>query len=249
VFDVVFDRATKFVTRHSVIILAGAAIVGTITTAYCAARGAEKARDVVEEETAGAYISAQERFRLVAPSYMPTVLAASATIICIGAMTRLSERRISALAAAYTITDRAFTQYREQTVEAVGARRELGIREDIAQRNVTNKDDRSVVLMGNGDVLCYESFSGRYFWSNMDNIRRAQNEINFELIHNSYASLSDFYDKLKIPHTSFSDDVGWTTDSRFELDVHATIAEDSRPCLALSYQANPIRNYYKGHKS
>jgi hypothetical protein len=60
-----------------------------------------------------------------------------------------------------------------------------------------------------------------------------------------YASLSDFYHLIGLPSTSFSDEVGWTSDKLLELEISTVLSEDERPCLSIGFNVAPIRNYYK----
>ena len=66
-------------------------------------------------------------------------------------------------------------------------------------------NSREIILAGTGEVLCYDMSSGRYFQSTIEDIKRAENRVNKDLIHFMSASLSMFYEEIGLPPTSYSD--------------------------------------------
>ena len=95
--------------------------------------------------------------------------------------------------------------------------------------------------------ICYEMYTGRYFRSTMEEIKAAQNWINYQILQNNYASLSDFYDHVGLNRTAVSEEVGWNADELLEITFSTVMSEDNRPCLAFDYKVVPIRNYFRIH--
>src|SRR5690606_8861442 len=109
-------------------------------------------------------------------------------------LNHVGTRRAAALAAAYSISDKAFTEYKEKVKEIVGENKERKVTTAIAEDHVReNPPGKGTVIISSGDVLCHESFTGRYWMCDAETIRKAENELNRQIINDSYASLGDFY--------------------------------------------------------
>ena len=81
--------------------------------------------------------------------------------------------------------------------------------------------------------------------SDLETIRKAQNDINNQILTHQYASLTDFYDNLDLPKTQMSDEIGWNQDQLLTLNFSATLTPENRPCMMIEYRAKPIREFYK----
>ena len=98
----------------------------------------------------------------------------------------------------------------------------------------------SVIVTGRGKTLCYEYYSGRYFESDIEEIRKAVNTVNRRMYYDVHVSLSEFYDELDLEHTAISDSVGWNLDTGFiEINFSSHIADDGRPCIVVNYDTPP----------
>lgn len=232
-------RKIDLVTRkHSPAILSAIGVSGTIATAYFTGKASFEARHIIEEEQER-YIEAQssltkkEMIKLVWPLYIPAVISGAATITCIIMATRIGSRRTAAIASAYSISEKAFMEYKDKVVEQIGPKKEQAIRDSIAQDRVTNNNP--IIVSGSGSVLCYEMHTGRYFQSDIESLKKAMNEINAMMIRENEANLNDFYYLIGIPQTSSSSAIGWTSDKLMDIHFSAVIAEDGRPCIAFDY--------------
>lgn len=220
---------------NSPAVLAGLAVSGTITTAYLAHQVGyqvgKESRPGFEDQ------SLKDRFALLWKSYIPTTVSGIVTVGCIVAGTRVSTRRAAAAYSLVTISEKAFTEYKEKVIEKFGENKEQAVRDEIAQDRVKNNPptDQQIVIAGPGNVLCCELHTGRYFHSDMETLRKAQNEINAKLLREDSAVLTDFYYILKLPATSTSWDVGWTSARLMELKFSTVMSEDSRPYIAFEY--------------
>jgi hypothetical protein len=103
-----------------------------------------------------------------------------------------------------------------------------------------------VVATSGGTALCLEPYSGRYFQSDMEALKAAQNALNYQVLNSYYASLSDFYDLIGLDRTKLSDEVGWNSDELMELTFSSCLA-DGKPCLVMDFHVKPIRDYYRVH--
>ena len=79
----------------------------------------------------------------------------------------------------------------------------------------------------------------------MEELKKAQNDINYQIINGWYASLTDFYDLLGLPSISQSDDLGWNAEKLVELQFGTVLSDDGRPCIAIEFLHMPLYNYYR----
>lgn len=69
---------------------------------------------------------------------------------------------------------------------------------------------------GNGDLLCFEAYTGRIFRSSEEAVIDAENQLNEQYLDEEsdgefgYASYNDFYYYLNIRQTQFGHEYGWT---------------------------------------
>jgi len=248
--------------ENSRTILTGVGVVGTVTTAYLSGTASFKAARIIDEErlqieendkeienghVAGIYdLTLASKVRMTWRLYIPPVLMGAATVTAIVAANRIASKKIAALAIAGGLSDRALQEYKAKVVERLGENKARNMQDEIAQDRVTNNvANREVIAVGTGEVLCYDMNTGRYFTSTVEDIKRAENKINWELIHFGSASLSEFFDQIGLPATTYSDNVGWNMNHQMEVVFSTTMTPDSRPCIAIDFKNPPIADYHR----
>lgn len=241
--------ARQLVVSNSPVILTSVAVAGVVTTAYMAASAVPKALQILEEakEEKQEDLTLKEEFLRTWKCYIPAAGVGLLTIVCIVGANRIDAKRSAALLGAFTVSEKTLKEYQNKVSERIGAKEETKVREDIirdrmAQNPVSNTQ---VIFTGTGDVLFYEFLTDRYFESNVEKVRSAQNDINAQILHENYASLSDFYNLVGLKSTFDSDDRGWNLDNRLEIDYNTQMAEDGRPCITISYTTTPIYEFWK----
>jgi len=262
-----FQQVKFLLDDNSGAILTGVAIAGTVSTAYLTGRASFKAAKIIEQNSQEfdteyneittetrvvgrpVELSTTKKIGLVWKLYIPPVVMGVTTITSIVAANRLASKKIAALTVASGISERALQEYKDKVVEKLGLKQETNVRDEIAQDRVNNNppNSREVIITGNGEVLCYDMLTGRYFQGSAEAIKRAENQINFEILNHMYASLSEFYDMVGLPPTSYTDSVGWTGDKPVNVTISTTMSPDNRPCLAIDFEHQPMLDYYKVH--
>lgn len=245
---ILLKRLEKTVADNSPAILTGMAVVGTVTTAYLTGKATIKAVEIMHHEAEAQLIDMYDFkpkyvFEKVWKLYIPAVTSAAFTCTAIVCANRIGTRRATALAAAYSISERAFDEYKEKVVEKFGQGKEREIHEELAQERAEKAKNTEVIITGTGEVLCYDTITGRLFKSDMEKLRKAQNDLNEQLINNVYASLGDFYNLIGLPATPYSEEVGWNTDKLLEI-TFSSVLIDGVPCIALEYSVSPVRDYW-----
>ncbi len=230
----VINNLAKATKSNAPEILAAVGITGVFTTSYLAAKAAVQ---VAKDEDADSHASTKEKIKKYWKLYIPAGLSGALTVGAIVGSNQASGRRTAAAVTAFTVTEKAFSEYKEKVVEQVGKNAEHTIREKITQENIDkNPPSAQVIFAGKGHVLCCEAYTKRYFRSDMETLKKAQNEIN-ERVHNDlYVMLSEFYDQIGLEHTSASDFLGWK-EKEMELRFFPVLSEgpDSEPCLGFDY--------------
>lgn len=249
------SRATKLITDNSPAILTAIGVTGTVTTAYLAGKASFKAAEIIADAENESYginnrpLEPKEKVELVWRLYIPSIGVGISTVMCIIGANRIGTRRAAAMAAAYTLSEKALDEYKEKVVETIGKNKEQRIRDEIAQDRVNSNPPSSsgVIVTSGGDVLCYDMFSARYFQSSMETLKKAQNDLNYKILNDFYASLTDFYDLIGLSRTGLSDDLGWNSDKLLELRFSTIMSEDQRPCIAIDFNVSPVRDYFRVH--
>lgn len=249
------QKTQEFASKNSPVIMTGLAVAGLVGTVYFTATGTFKAAELIEAERSRIQwetiedpepvvdLETSEKVRLVWKCYIPTATTFVATAGAIVFLNQIGARRAATATALYTITDKAFTEYKDKVVETIGEKKEQKIRDDIAQDRVKENPPTEVVIAGTGDVLFYDSITGRYFNSTMEAVRRAQNDVNYTVINSMYASLSEFYEAVGLSPTVFSEDCGWNADALMDISFSTVLTEDNRPCISIDYTVMPIKGY------
>jgi hypothetical protein len=246
-----FKKGEQAVSQHSTAILTGIGVTGTVTTAVLTGRASFKAARILDLKgervrmDADRELTKQEQVKAVWQQYIPAAGVGTLTIVSIVLSNRLSSKQAAALAAAYGISERAFQEYKEKVLEKIGTNKETAVRDEIAQDRVNKYpiNTKEIILAGTGEVLCFDLLTGRYFQSSVEEIRRAENSVNRDIINHMYASLSSFYDAIGLPPTIFSDTVGWNVNNTLEIKISTVMSPDNRPCIAIDFSSLPLNNY------
>lgn len=243
-------KAGKFVTDNSPAIMTAIGVTGTLATAYLTGRASIKAGKLIgyEEADNREYMTREQLKNFILEKklwklYIPAASTAAVTVSAIIFANRVGSRRAAAMATAFTLTEKAFEEYKAKVVERLGESKETAIRDEIAQDRVNRSPvpEGQMVVIESGKVLCYEPYTDRYFQSSMEDLRQAQNDINLQVLHDGFAALGDFYEKIGLGKTSLSDELGWTPDVPLDLKFSSVISSTGKPALSFEYRNIPIR--------
>lgn len=230
-------KAELVLQDNSPSILTALGISGVLTTAYLsfsAGVKVERERPCSNNFTKKEWL--EKNWRKLVPVGVSSVLTAG----CILGASKASSRRTAAITAAYSISEKAFAEYKDAIVEELGERKEKAVRDKIAQNHVDQAPPSSqVIIGGSGPVICREEFTGRYFNSDIETLRKAVNEINAQLNRDDWAYLSDFYDRIGLASTSHSYYIGWKSGKLLELEVLPALTENGVPCIVFDYKYPP----------
>lgn len=255
--NVLADKARylKFLlNENSTTILTGVGIAGTVTTAYLTGSASFKAARLLDQAKEESLdndnvavlheLTPAAKVKVVWRLYVAPITVGLISVASIILAHKISAKRIAALTIAAGISDRALHEYKTKVVERFGETKTRNIHDEIAQDRVSGQPlTREVLAVGTGEVLCYDMHTGRYFTSTVEDIKRAENKLNHELLNHMYASLTEFYDIIGLPPTSYSDNVGWNMNNQVEVVFSTVMSPDQRPCIAIDFRLPPTGDY------
>lgn len=254
-------KAEDYTRKKSPTILAGLAIAGVISTAYAAFKAGCRADEILkiyredmrdcrpgDKEAKKAVV--KETARRLVPVMAPVVISGGMTVACIAGSHSASSRRIAALSAAYSLSESTVKNLNSKMEEMLGEKKARAIKDSIMKDKLkaNAEEDRKVlsgdqfILAGNGQVLCKDLYSGRFFYSNAEKIKQAIAKCSYDLISEMYISLNDLYEAIdspQLPRIPMGEDLGWNVDDtcngQLPITLTALLTEDGKPCLCMDY--------------
>lgn len=249
--------------RHSPEIFTGLGIVGMATTTVMAVRATPKALSLMEEEQDRRLrrlkhdenvvsfphlepLSKKEIFVLVWRCYLPSIITGTLSVVCLIGANSINTRRNAALATAYTLSESALKVYKDKVIETIGEKKEQTIHDAIAKDKIEQNpvNTKEIIITCNGNTLCYDALSGRYFKSDIEKLKQAVNELNRQMLDETYISLNDVYYGFGLDNIKLGEDIGWNVNKGFiDLQFSSQLASDGTPCLVIDYQVQPRADY------
>lgn len=244
-FTDLIKNVQPFVTKNSPSLLAGVAVIGTITTTVLAVRATPTAVKIVERNTEvrQAPLTKVEVVKATWKLYIPATLTGVTTIACIVGANTISLKRNAVLAGAYTLSEAAAREYKAKVLETIGEKKEGEVRKKIAEDRIAEDRDpqgrNAVIFAGGEEQLCYDMHSDRYFKSDLETLRSIENMLNKRLLMHDVVTLNELYSEIGLGHIGMGDEMGWVSDNLIEFVYSTIIAPDGRAALVLSYRLDP----------
>lgn len=246
------SNTRQFVSKRSPEILTGIGIAGMITTTVLAVRATPKALQLIEEKKNDDWVDELSPLEVVKTAwkpYVPAAVTGVASVACLIGASSVNAKRNAALATVYKLSETALSEYREKVIETIGEKKEKTVRDKVAEERVKKNpvSKSEVIVTNNGTTLCFDPISARYFKSSIDKIKRAENELNKQMLHDisGYVSLNDFYDELGLDHTSVGDELGWNVDRLIDISFSSQLNDNGEPSVVLDYLVAPKYDFYK----
>lgn len=236
-----FINVKQVFDKHGPEIALGIGIAGSCTAIIMAIKETPRAEKLLAEakQTTDDKNSYRKKvLKTVLPCYIPAIATEMLSITMMVFGNRLSAKKNAALAAAYTISETAFKEYRSKVIEKIGDKKERSIRDDICkseiEKNPVSKNE--VIIASSGNTLFYDSFSGRYFQSDIETVKQIENRINKRLLTEMEISLNELYYELGLRCTEQGNQFGFhVDDGLIDFTFSSQITDDGRPCIVLRY--------------
>ena len=237
------------IKKHSPEILTGIGITGMITTTVMAVRATPKALILIEErkeEIGAEKLEAMDMVKTTWACYIPAAITGTLSVACLIGASSVNARRNAALATAYTLSESALKDYQGKVIEMFGEKKNEAVKDAVAKDKVEKNPvvTREVIITEKGNTLCYDAISGRYFKSDIEKIKKAECELNRQMLDDMYVSLNDFYYEIGLDSVKLGDELGWNVDSGYiDLSFSSQFASDGTPCLVIDYSVAPRYDY------
>ena len=236
----VFRNTSSVVRTNSPVLLTIVGAIGVVGTAVLSVRAGAQAHEALflEQSRREEPMTFREEFGLVWRYFIPPLSVAAVTVTAIVASNRIDARRAAAMAAAMSLTDKAFADYKDKVVEVIGPKGEDKVREAQAESYLRNNpyDSLNVHRIGPGDMLMYDTLIGKYLVGDVQTVRKIHNDLNKRLFQGSHSQImvDDYCSALGIPPFDATRDLFWQPENPLEFDTNkAKVAEDGTPCVVI----------------
>ena len=177
----------------------------------------------------------------IVPLYLPMAITGVASVSCLIASYNIHANRLAAMTTLYSVTARQLASYRNRIREELGNRK-ADILEAKADGDVMREHEIDIDpgLKQDGDMLCYDWLSGRYFYASPARIDAVENVLNRRLIQEMFINLNEMYDEFEISRIGIGDELGWTLDDEMiSFTKTYDTAENGEVCLMLKCNVSP----------
>ena len=258
-----------FTKKNSPAILTGVAVVGVLSTAYAVWKASPRAEKILEEyhkdmkdckpsDKEAKRAVTGEMIKKMTPVIAPTIIMGGTTVACIIGSHSVSNRRIAALSAAYTVSETAVKNLNTKMEEILGEKKTKSIKDAIAKDKLkadSEKDrkfleDSKFVFPDDGTVVCKDLYTGRLFHSSAEMIKQAIAKCSYDIVSDMYISLNDFYDAIDsrdLDRSPMGDDMGWniedTIGGKLPITLSALLTEGGKPILTIDYTIGTRHDY------
>lgn len=181
--------------------------------------------------------------------WLPAALEAGGVIATLGSNHIRNQQLATALLTASTATT-ALSETNKKVREKFGNKESENIKKEVSTEKVRKDlsqqapDGLAQNAKKPGDILCYESITGQYFWSNATKIKEAEVSCLYEMMDGSELSVTDWLAELgldKFMPGSLLEHMYWDqNDHQFAVIIGTCIGPDEQtPCLLVQYRRDP----------
>ena len=245
-------RLSKMISRKSPTVLTGIAVAGTIGSVFMMHYATKKAvvkmddlrsKDDYEEPES----KAEEIFEEVKETwscYAPVAIIIVVTVVSEIQSNRINLKRLALVTDAYRMSENLRKEYQEKTKEIVGKGKEEKIRTELAKDEISKDSPKEDCIFdtGEGRIIFKDRFSGRYFYQDIEKMRKARNQLDSLIKRNDYAALNEWYYLIKLePLDDVGSVFGWNLD-RLDwkdlsgIDFVPSVTHNGIPCYLVTYQ-------------
>lgn len=251
------NKSVIYLKNHSPTILTCLGAVGVIGTAAMAIKATPKAVQLLQQATdeKGEDLTKLETVNVALPSYIPTIIMAASTIVCILGANVLNKRQQASIASAYALLEESYRNYRGAAKSVYGDDADEKIIAEMAKKTYFRDCVYGGELCSAGDdnsevQLFYDMYSQRYFNATLSQVINAEYHVNRNLQLRGDVPVNEFYEFLGITPIDIGFEIGWRLDTIMEsgcmwLDFSNTHIkmEDGMECFAISTTFMPVSLY------
>lgn len=188
----------------------------------------------------------RETFKTIWKDYAPVAACTTVGAASMILSTVSSNKKMQALTAACTAIEGSYTVMKDKIKETVGEEkaREIEYKTGVekAEKNVMRIGDK-VIAEGTGPHLICDSYTGKFFYSDVESIKAAANEVNFSISNgmSPWASLNEFYSKIDgVSMVGVGDQIGWNASTGcIDLSFTSDMLDGRIPYIMMEYYNEP----------
>lgn len=250
----------NFAIDHSTTILTSigvAGIIGTAVSASVASVKSYKKIQEVETET-GEKLVPKEKVKLCWKYYIPPVAIGAVTIGSTIGSSIISGKREAAMASALALAKESFDEYKDEIAARLSPEEEKEIQDKVIFDKIANTNSEEInpewTYCRHGDVLCYDYYCGRYFYSDPSFLRSCEAEINRQFLTEGVVYLDDIYAEIDLISANrpwLSRMVTWevgddviSRGGTLEFVFQSTLTSDNKPVLVVRMNRDPVLTNY-----
>lgn len=202
-------------------------------------------------------LSTAEKIAIIFKCCWPAIVSAILTVGCTAASQIASGKQIRAARFAENVAQKKVENMTAAMLDKFGDKKAEEVKDEAAKRAMNAnppKTDKNgnIIAYGRGTYLFYDPQMNVYFWNEFNNIDRAINNANSEILEGEFVTVYDFYydidPSIKLPPIAKSIGFGARMDEIAKnAFIHKTytseITEDNEVRVVLSYTARDRHTY------
>ena len=225
--------------------------VGAVKAVYAAPKAFEELDEQRGDEVEVADLMDREpkkdiwaRTKIIAKNFGGSATIFMAGALCVVAGHVEDLHRIGILATAGALKSKEIKSLKDEIVKLDGDKTLTKINDNIAEKNIQENpvSGQQVIVTGRGDHLCYDAWSGRYFYTSIEKVQKAVNELNRTLLKDGYFSLNVFDSWIGLPEVEGGGVLGWKCSSlndQVDINFSSKITDSGEPCLIIRFDIMP----------
>jgi len=246
-------RAAIWLGKHERVILTCVTIGAEVIAIYEAVKNGPEFEKVTKQVKDEEITKKEAAKKLVVPAVkiaVPFAVSSGAAIL----NHKKASDTIASISNLYTITKTVSDEYKAQVEKELGPEKaaeiEGRVNQNQAARSMNGGSNGDVVhITGHGTDKFYDAWSGRWFYSDINYIKRVVNDKNLQLQNDMYISLNEFYSDLDIPTTDSGREQGWNVDfGKIDVAFEACLDENDKPYTVMSFKSAPGWMYEKRNR-
>lgn len=258
--------AAKFAGDHATGMCAFGFVVGLAATVYFSWKDAPKAKEVLDSMDEDA--TPMEKAKAIAPIATRTAVAAGVTLGSGLGLCKVASKAVKTASNVATTCSLLSDGYNRLAAEneglktaaakVVGEEKLNDIQREAVKAKMqqaqavkydTAEDARPrICVTGHGDDLFYDSWSGRYFLSDINYLKKVINDLNYQLMNDMFINLNEYYVAVGLPPVDAGQHMGWNVDFG-QIDVHyySEMNEYDKPYTIVYFRTEPQYEGQIGH--
>lgn len=246
----IFNKIANFTKEYSPEILIGSGVASMIASTILAVKATPKAIRNIEQEKSDrgvTMLKTQDTIKVAWKPYIPSIVSGVVGAGCIIAGTTQNKHQKAALAAVYSLSENTLRRYKDEVRKMVGDEKADEIDRQVVKSRIKERpviidteDSMFVEQTGNGNTLCFDSLSGRYFRSSINAIDRAVNNVNKSLMSEHYVTVNELYNEIGLSTIGAGSLIGWKAEKDMcEIHYDTEMDDTGAPFVVLYYRNRP----------